>query len=573
MLKTTYIIILGLIIHTFGYSQENYPQHDFISPVDIPIKLSGTFGELRSNHFHSGIDIKTGEKEGLKVFSIAEGYVSRIKVQSGGYGKAMYITHPNGYVSVYCHLSKYNNGISEFVNQQQYKQQSYSIDLYLEKDQFIVTQGQLVAYTGNSGSSGGPHLHFEIRDAVTQNIINPLLFGYQITDNNSPVINYIKIYPHGKNSHVNGENKNLGYNTVKHSSSYLLKGSDTITAAGNIYFGINTIDLFNGGMNKNGIYSISLLIDDKKVYEHNVETFSFAETRYLNSLIDYKEYKTKKRRLQKTFIEPNNHLSLYKVRKNNGLISITSGQKYKITYEVKDVYDNTSYLNFWIIGTDATGKTTKTKNANENQLFSYNKKNTFKRNDLILEVPGKALYDTLNFHYEKQEATAKSYSSIHTLHFDYVPLHKWCSLSIQPETLPLELQNKAILVKYEDDKNFYSAGGKWKNGFIKTQIREFGNYCIMVDTIPPEIKPVNIRNNKSLLAQTAIKVKINDKLSGVDYFNGTLNGEWILMEYDAKNDLLTYYFDKHLKEGENIFKLEVVDNKNNVSIYETTLTY
>ena len=388
-----------------------------------------------------------------------------------------------------------------------------------------------------------------------------------------PVINYLKIYPHG-NSSVNGSNKSIGFYTVKHENTYLLKGSDTISANGNIYFGINTVDLFNGGMNKNGIYSISLFVNDKKVYEHNVETFSFNETRYINSLIDYKEFKTNKRQLQKTFIEPNNHLSIYKTRKNNGIVSINPGKKYKITYEVTDEKGNISYLNFWIVGDNRSSKKVITKDHNkQNLLFSYNKKNLIKRSDVTFEVPGAALYDTLNFHYQKQEATDKSFSAIHSLHYDYVPLHTWCDLSIRPESLPPDLQDKAIIVKLEEDDNLYAAGGTWENGYIKTKVRDFGNYTIMVDTIPPEIKPLNISNNKSLLAQNTIRVKIEDKLSGIDSYKGTLNGEWILMEYDEKNDLLTYFFDKHLQDGENLFKLEVIDTKNNIATYEVVLNY
>lgn len=354
----------------------------------------------------------------------------------------------------------------------------------------------------------------------------------------------------------------------------MIKGSDTITATGNVYFGINTVDLFNNGRNKNGIYSISVLVNEQTVYEHNVETFSFAETRYLNSLIDYKEYKTINRKLQKTFIEPNNRLSLYKIRKNNGIISIKPGEKYKITYEVVDVVGNTSLLNFWILGTESSDDNIypKTKKKKD-QLFTYNKKNIFKDDNIVFEVPGQALYDTLSFQYQKLDALEKSYSSIHSLHYDYVPLHKWCNLSISPDSLPVELREKALIAKVEENNNFYSAGGKWADGYIKTTVREFGNYTVMVDTVQPKIKPLNIRNKQSLLAQTTIKVKILDEFSGIDNYKGTLNGEWILMEYDEKNDLLIYYFDNHLKEGENNFKLEVTDNKNNVAVYEVVLMY
>jgi hypothetical protein len=476
MLKPFCIIILAVLVNVQVFAQNYYPQDDFILPLEIPIKLSGTFGELRSNHFHSGIDIKTGEKEGLKVIAIADGYVSRIKVQPGGYGKAIYISHPNGYVSVYCHLSKFNNGINEFVIRQQYQQQSYSIDLYPEKDQFHLKQGDLVAYSGNSGSSGGPHLHYEIRDEQTQKIINPLLFGNLITDTDPPVLNYLKIYPYGKSSVVNGKKQDIGFSLTKRDTSYTINGTDTISAYGELYFGINTIDLFNGGMNKNGVYSISLYVDQNMVYQHNLETFSFDETRYINSLIDYREYKTYNRTLQKTFIEPNNNLSLYKTRINNGLVTIATGKKYKIIYKITDINNNTSYLSFWIKGVDRPPKKEQEKDIPEKvQMFSYTKNNLLKENDIIFEVPGAALYDTLNFHYQKRPAIDKSYSLIHSLHFDYVPLHTWCNLSIWPDSLPISFHDKAIIVKVADDKSISSSGGQWEDGFIKTQVREFGN--------------------------------------------------------------------------------------------------
>jgi murein DD-endopeptidase MepM/ murein hydrolase activator NlpD len=572
MAKKFYLFIIGLIFTSFAFSQKTYPDNEFISPVEIPIKLSGTFGELRSNHFHSGMDIKTGEIEGLKVFSIGDGYISRIKVQAGGYGKAIYITHTNGFVSVYAHLSKYNNGINEYVKTQQYQKKSYTLDLYFEPDQFPVHQGDIIAYTGNTGRSGGPHLHFEIRDAKTQKPINPLLFGYQVKDNAAPVINYVKVYPFGKQSGIENTNEEKGYFTVKKDTTWLLKGNDTISAYGQIYFGINTIDYFNGRMNKNGVYKISMYVDNVKVYEHDVETFSFDETRYINSLLDYKEYKTNNRQMQKTRIEPNNKLSIYNKKTNNGILNVKTGKKYQITYKVSDVVGNTALLNFWIKGKESQPMVSKTK-PDKKQLFSYQKNNVFKTEDIVLEVPAKALYDSLSFHYNKSSKREGFYAPIHALHFDYVPLHQWCSLAIWPDSIPSDLYEKAIIVKIEDNNEISAAGGQWEDGFIKSRIREFGDYSIMVDTIAPEIKPFNIQNNKSLLAQNTIKLKISDKLSGIDSYTGTLNGEWILMEYDEKNDLLIYYFDKYLKEGENIFKLEVYDNTNNYSIYEALLHY
>ncbi|MCD4698124.1 MAG: M23 family metallopeptidase, partial [Bacteroidales bacterium] len=281
MLKILQLVFFILVTQIL-FSQNNYPPDVFISPLDIPIKLSGTFGELRSNHFHSGIDIKTGEKTGLNIYTIADGFISRIKIQSGGYGKALYVTHPNGYVSVYGHLNKYNDNINEFVIKEQYRRQSFEIDLYLKEGQISVSQGEIIAYSGNSGRSGGPHLHFEIRDEKSQKPINPLLFGYEVTDRVKPLINLLKVYPMSNIDQINGKNTSAIYYPIANKGNYKLKYSDTIKITGSAYFGLNCFDPFNRGLNKNGVYSIKMFVDSSLVYAHKLETFSFDETRYIN---------------------------------------------------------------------------------------------------------------------------------------------------------------------------------------------------------------------------------------------------------------------------------------------------
>ena len=549
-----------------------YPDNAFIPPLDVPLKLSGTFGELRSDHFHSGIDLKTGEMEGLKVYAIADGYVSRIKVQSGGYGKALYLTHPNGYVSVYAHLSKYNTVIDDYVRASQYQNQSYEINIYPDPNTLIVSQGDVIAYSGNSGRSGGPHLHFEVRRETDQHPVNPLNFNFHVTDNKSPLINMIKVYPSGSHSRVEGSSKPRDYFTTSNGSVYVLKGKDTLTVTGSVLFGINTYDPFNGGMNKNGVYAIELLVEDRPLYGHRLESFSFDETRYINSLIDYKEYKTRRRRVQKSYIDPNNKLGIYTTKHSGGL-QVKAGEKYKITYRVSDFAGNVSELIFWLRGTAVAALKGEKDSHSRKELFSYRHNNVFKRDGLELVVPGKALYDTMTFEYARRNPVAGSYSSVHRIHHDYVPLHSWCDLTIRPDGLDSGLLDKALIVKLEEGDEPAACGGKAENGHIKARIREFGDYCIMLDTVPPTISPVNIHRNKSLLAQHTIQVKIKDELSGIDTYNGYLDGQWILMEYDEKNDLLTYFFDHHLKDGENIFELVVTDERNNKATYKVPLNY
>ena len=568
LLKLVFLILVTQVLH----AQKNYPTNDFIPPIDIPLKLAGTFGELRSNHFHSGIDIKTGEKTGLNVYAIGDGYVSRIKVQAGGYGKALYITHPNGYVSVYAHLNKYNDKINEFVTLEQYLRKSFEVDLYLEPGKLEVKQGEILAFTGNSGHSAGPHLHFEIRDEASQKPVNPLLFGYSISDRIKPDINMLRVYPATPDDQINGKNKPADFYPVSANGMYLLAKIDTLYVAGSAYFGINTIDQFNNGLNKNGVYSIRVIIDGKETYSHELETFSFDETRYVNSLIDYKEYKLHQRRIQKTFIQPNNRLSIYENVVNKGIYYFPANTTSEITIEVADANGNISTLRFWVKGKSPVDKIKTISNANKT-LFGDKKTNTFKTQNLVLEVPGDALYDTLYFEYKQLKSIPKTYSGLHQLHYDFVPLHTTCNLAIWPDSLPLSLQDKALIAKVEENNEFIAAGGEWIDGFIKTGIREFGIYTIIIDTIPPSISPVNIRSDKSLIAQTSIMMTIRDELSGIASYNGYLNNQWILMEYDEKNDLLTYFFDKYLKDGENDFRLEVTDWKNNRAIYKQTLTY
>jgi hypothetical protein len=570
--KLTTIIILFTPL--FVLTQENYPQSYFISPLDIPLNLSGTFGELRADHFHSGIDIRTGEVEGLKVYAIADGYISRINVSSGGYGKALYITHPNGYVSVYGHLQRFEGVAANYVKSEQYRRESFEVDLYPETGRFKITKGEVIALSGDSGGSGGPHLHFEIRDASTEKPINPLLFGYKIADISSPVIYLLKIYCADSKSLIRNKKSDLEINVVGSNGLYKLTGSDTLLIYGKVYLGIQTIDLFNNGNNKNGVYSISLMIDSNIVFQQHMKTFSFDETRYINSLIDYPERIRNNRWIQKSFIQPNNRLSIYSHIVDNGIIEFDDNRVHKMIYKVTDAAGNESSLKFHIKGSELKADSVTNNTLSENiRVFSYKQHNRFETENFFFEVPGDALYDTLIFTYALLPAIKNSVSAVHKFHNNLTPLHNYCDLAIRPDSLPLKIQSKALIIKLDDEKGFVSTGGEFSDGYIKTKIREFGNYCVAIDTIAPLITPVNITNKKSITQQSTLKVKITDELSGIAAYRGRLNGKWILMDYDAKNDLLTYIFDDLLVRGENIFELTVTDKKNNTSNYQSKLIY
>ena len=571
-LKTTLIIFLFLpgILN----SQEKFPKNIFRAPVDCTMLLSGTFGELRNTHFHSGIDIKTQGVQGKKLYAIADGYVSRIKISPDGYGKAIYIEHPNGYTSVYGHCKSFNGKIDKYIKTEQYKRESYAVDLYLKKDKFTIKKGDIIAYSGNTGRSMGPHLHFEIRKTDGQIPVNPLLFGFPVKDYIRPKILKLKVYPSGNYSLVDGVNFPSEYKIAGWGPKYRLKTGDTINVSGHIYFGIQTHDVLNNSPNHNGVYSISLFIDSVLVYSHKMDEIPFSESRYILSFIDYPHYIKTKKRFQKTRIAPNNRLSVYDSVQNHGIVEFFDDQLHEVFYIIKDANHNESKLTFYVKSSppDFTEILTNGSIPKNEKLFRYDSENIFENDNVKLVVPEGALYDDLSFEYLLEEKYPETFSAVFHIHNQYTPLQKYCTLNIKPEAVTEDLKDKVLIVRISDENDdFIAMGGNWKGNYLQTEIRDFGRYTVAVDTIPPEIVPVNIYPGKNIKKQYTIKIRIDDELSGIKSYRGTMNGKWILMEYDPKNELLIYHIDNHTGKGKNIFKLVVTDNRSNENIYEAKL--
>jgi hypothetical protein len=573
------LLILAILIASANQlnAQKDYPKDYFRAPLDAKLMLAGTFGEIRSNHFHSGIDIKTGGVEGYPVYAVADGFVSRIKVSAYGFGKAMYITHPNGYVSVYGHLSKYNKTVGDYVRKEQYRRENFEIELFPAATEFPVKKGDIIAYSGNSGSSGGPHLHFEIRDGATEKPINPLLFGYNVTDLVKPTISSIKIYPEDKSAKINGSNKAARFMAEGSGTGYRLAENPVVRVSGNISFAIQAIDKQSDTDNKNGIYSVKLFVDSKEVAGHRMETFAFDKTRYVNSLIDYEEYVRNDVRLQRTKIDPGNQLDIYNETVNKGVVLFNDTLTHVIKYEVTDAAGNMSILTFKLKA-DRVKVILETSSEIENKpsnikKFNYATPNNFRSSSVSLDAPKGVFYDSFTFKYDSAKQIAGTFSIVHKIHNKYTPVHDYLTLSIKAIKLTENLTPKALIVKVkEDGKSFSSVGGTWESqGYVTAKIREFGDYTIAIDTIPPKIKAVNPESFGKMTGQKYIKLTISDELSGIASYKGMLNGKWILMEYDAKNDLLIYTIDEMRIPGTNTLLVEVRDGKGNKAFYSAKI--
>jgi hypothetical protein len=554
------------------FAQHEHPQDYFGPPVEFNKSISGTFGELRPGHFHAGIDIRTGGVTGKPLLAIADGYVSRVAVGPGGYGKALYIAHPNGYTSVYAHCKTFYDELDAWVKSEQYRLRSFQVNLFPEPHLFEVKKGQIIALSGNSGSSMGPHLHFEIRKTTGQIPVNPMHFGFTIKDFIRPVINRMKIYPFDKISFINNANKALEPELAGWGPNYRIASGDTISLSGRFYFGVNTWDQLNDSNNKNGVYSVELFIDSTLVYSHQMDEFSFAETRYINSFIDYADYSSRKVRFQKTYIEPGNKLQLYNTVMNNGVFKFLSDSLHQMRYVVRDFHQNESILTFYVKSEtpDLKDFIINQEQLNDLPVFSRDQSNTFETDGFKLYIPKNALYDTLAFSFSTQPQSEGFYSKIYKVHHPGKAIHGNCEITLPVNGLPDALTEKALIVNLKNG-DLNPAGGSFENGFMKTTVRSFGDFAVAVDTIPPEIIPISFKNGQKLGNRSEIRIKITDDLAGIQKYEPSLNGEWLLMEYDAKNDVLIYYVDERIKTGENRLHLSVWDERGNTS--ERTIVF
>lgn len=537
---------------------KQYPKNFFRYPLDLPPSTAGSFGELRPNHFHSGLDFKTNGRTGYPVHAVYDGYVSRLRVQFGGFGNAIYITHPNGYTSVYGHIESFSPEMEKLVRQQQYQQQSFEVDFKLEPFQLKVCKGDVIALSGNAGASEGPHLHFELRDAQTEETINPQLFGLTIADRVPPTLGTICVY-HLGNEPFSEKTPRQFFGVAGAAGHYHLVKPQVINVDGNTAFGITATDMNSTSQNHNGIYSVELKVDGQTIYTFAVERFAFDQTHAINAYIDYPTFLASHRFIQKCFILPGSKITLYPQSINRGVVNFNDNALHDIEYVVKDIAGNTSTLKLKVKSSPAKEQL---QPANVNAtLFHYDKQNEFSNDKVKVTVPVGNLYDDLYFTYSTLPGKKGMYSAIHRIHNRFTPINDTYQLWIKPDSIIGAMVNKAVIV----NTNGLCEGGIYEDGYIKANAHDFGDFYIKLDTVPPVIRPLNIKEGANMAKMQRIALRIGDGISGVKTYSGKIDGKWILMEWDYKTRVLSYKFDGSITPGKHIFELTVTDNKDNIA--------
>ncbi|NSL89881.1 M23 family metallopeptidase [Chitinophaga sp. Mgbs1] len=549
--------LLPHLIQAQTIPEKHYPQGFFRNPLNVPIELAGNFGELRPNHFHSGMDMKTQQRENLAVHAAADGYVSRIGVSHTGFGNVLYITHPNGYTTVYAHLNSFFPALQAYVKQQQYAAESWASDLTIPEGRFPVRKGDFVAWSGNTGGSAGPHLHFEIRNTQTEKPLNPLLFGFDIADSRAPDVYRIAVYDMKKSLY---EQQPLMLPVKKVGTTYVTTQPVIKVKSDKIGLALNAIDRMNNAPNTYGIYEVTLLHNGAPDIDFQLDNIGYDETRYINAHVDYKLKKGGGPYMQLLFSLPGNELDIYRDLKGDGIINLQDGAVHELQMLVKDAYGNTSTvkLNVQYNETEEGEKTC------ANTMYP-DSRNIFENNQVEFFLDERALYDHICFNYLEVPTTApKSVSNIYRLHSALVPVHDFFDVRLKANRpVPEYLQSKIVMVREALGSENTSAT-TLENGWYKGRFREFGNFHLEIDTIAPRVTPVAVKPGANLAKAAKLSFVMSDA-SGIKNYRAELDGKWLL--FSRKGNTLTYSFDDRCAPGNHVLVMKVTDIAGNEGVY------
>ncbi len=551
MKHRTILLAFACIAFHFPLStihSQDLPQGYFRNPLDSDIGLSATFAEFRTGHFHSGLDIRTGGEVDRAVYAAADGYVAKVSISPWGGGKILYIKHPNGYTTVYMHLNGYAGEIGKAVLKEQYAQQNYSISKLFAPNELPVKKGQLVAYSGNTGGSGGPHLHFEVRRGGAEDLhthsttINPLHFGLPYRDNIKPVIRGLRIYPVGGDGFdVNKEN--------------------TVSVDGPFYLGIYATDAAEGSTLRNGLDRVEVYLDGTLFFMYTTEHVPIDSSRMVNALIDYPLFTSARQAYLLTRALPGAEGPWTPVRMGDGIFRLKPGSTHHIGIKVYDIMENSAERTVTVT---VKGERAKRKENGEGNPVKYDQPFNLQQSAFSIKLPAHTLYadDRLKVNASNQTVTI-------TPTVNDIPPHLFYSLRIKG-SLPGVPTDRTVAVRVNGTKvSAYKT--THANGCHTAQVRDWGEFTLAADTTAPTVRPVNFSEGKPIKINT-LKVKIGDNLAGVETYNCYLNGNWILGEYDGKTGTVSINTSDKLKSGANKLRVTVTDGTGNTTDKSWTIT-
>lgn len=554
-------VLIALFVVTQLNAQLKVDPNFFSYSLEIKPKLNANFGAMRPNHFHMGLDLSTDSRENLPVYAPADGYIARIKIEQGGFGRALYLNHPNGLTTLYAHMNRFIPEAELYLKARQYDSTTWAIDLNILGKVLPIKKGQLIGYSGNTGSSMGPHLHFEIRNTETENCYNPLLFKFSIQDNIPPSLLKLAFYNRSKSIY---EQVPKVVSLVKMGNSFEVPGVISLPFS-DVFIGLEAIDRMDGESNQYGIFKTELFHSGQLVSSFEMDDISYDKTRYQNGHIDYSARSKGGPYFQMLFSPINYGLNLYKPKSVPNSIPIsTSPTEYSL--KVYDAYGNLSTAKFIIQRTEAN----QMEIASEGQKMIPGDVNIVEDDMIRFVFNEDAFYDSFHFNYTSLEANAQDViSSTYKVANEHIPVHSYYSVSMKPNKKITAIDPNKVLIRRTRLGKVEVKKAILEKDFYTAKFRELGAFDLLEDKVPPLITS-NIHSGKKLTESNRISIDVSDNNKSIKNFKATLDGAWLL--FQPKGNSFFYYPDKHFPAGEHKLSIVVYDEVGNLSTKEWTLS-
>jgi len=539
------------------FPSTDYPQGYFRNPLHIPISLAGNFGEIRPNHYHMGLDIRTEKRENLPVYAAADGYIAKVKIEPGGFGQAIYINHPNGYTTVYAHLNAFFPALAAYLSEQQYKLESWRVFLDIPRGSFPVKKGDFIAYSGSAGSSQAPHLHFEIRNTATDVNYNPILFGLPIADHTKPTISKLSVYDGSLGIY---EQSPRILPLIKAGGDYHIPGNLLTLSTRKTAFAISAFDTESGTPNHNGIFRAILYDNDRPVIGFEMNNISYENTRDVNAHIDYKTRERGGPLLQQLFRLYGYTHSIYYPSAGDGMIDLGDGLAHAIRIEVRDPFGNVSSLRFMVKYREMKRPMPKW----PGKLFYPGMLDGYETADCAFYIGEKCLYDSAHIAFSRTE-NPNGISARFSIGAPYIPLQDSFLVRIRPNpNFPEGKKDRMVMQQSAGSKKSLQKVS-WQNGWASAKFRDFGNFELLLDEEPPSIIPIGFADGANLSRASRIVIVIRDNLEVYKNFRATLDGKWLCFTNDKGRSFI-YRFDGHCPAGIHDLKISVEDEAGNQAV-------